>query len=49
MILSMPLNWVIGKKISAFTHKTMLLRDERVKFTMEILQAHIRSRADPFS
>ncbi len=42
MLLSMPLNGFIVKKLGAFTRKTMILRDKRVKFTTELLQAPYR-------
>ena len=38
MILSMPLNTYLSKKLGSFTRKTMILRDKRVKFTAELLQ-----------
>ena len=39
MFLSMPLNAFIATKLGAFTHKTMMLRDKRVEFMTELLQA----------
>lgn len=39
MLLSLPLNAFIATKLGAFTHKTMILRDKRVEFMTELLQA----------
>ena len=42
MILMMPLNTLVGKKLGKFTLLKMKASDKRVKFTMELLQARPR-------
>ena len=39
MVISMPLNMRLGKMMGKYTKLTMELRDKRVKFTNELLQA----------